>query len=175
MPPTELAYTYCTEADLQAVMGVDGTTARVDDDGDNAQSVAEAGYLTKAISWATDRCNFYLLPRYPADRLATSWMVNEWCVCCSLYWLSQRRGNPPPGATAKFYELTVEEMKLVHSGQYEVPGIGTREVLWPAWSNVRVDQLYTLRKIRVERPLSEQTPVGYRQNVDWLAQRIWEP
>lgn len=175
MAPTALSYTYCTEADLQAFLGADGTTARVDDDGDNSQSVAEAGYLTKAISWATDRVNFYLLARYAAADLYTSWMVNEWAVICSTYWLSVRRGNPPPGSTAKLYEMAVEEMKLVHSGQYEVPGIGTREVLWPAWSNVRVDQLYTVRKIRVERPLSEQTPVGYRQNVDWVAQRIWEP
>lgn len=174
MPPTALAYTYCTEEDLQALMGIDGTTARVDDDGDNSQSVAEAGYLSKAVSWATDKVNFYLLARYPAERLAASWLVNEWAVICAAHWLSQRRGNPPPGSIKGLFEQAVEEMTSVHSGLFEVPGVGTREVLWPAWSNVRIDQLYALRKIRVERPISERTPVGYRQNVDHVANRIWE-
>jgi hypothetical protein len=174
MPPTALTYTYCTEEDLQALLSVDGTTARVDDNGDNSQSVTEALYLSKAISWATDRVNFYCLPRYAADKMAASWVVNNWAVVLAGHWLSIRRGNPSPGSLKQFYEETVEDLKLVHSGAFEIPGIGTREVLWPAWSNVRVDPLYILRKIRVERPISEKTSPQYRQNIDRVADLLVE-
>ena len=174
MAPAALTYTYCTEEDLQALLSETGTTARVDDNGDNAQSATEAGYLDKAISWATDKLNFYLLSRYAADKLATSWVVNQWAVIFAARWLSQRQGNPPPGTINELYAEAIEDLKLVHSGAYEIPGIGTREVLWPVWSNVRVDTLYVLRKIRVERPISEKTKPGYNQNLDRVAEHIVE-
>lgn len=172
--PTDLQYTYCTEADIQALLGADGTTARVDDDGTASQSAAEAEYLSQAIQWATDRCNFYLLGRYPAARLATSWLVNQWCVICAAKWLSSRRGNPPPGVVNDLYEQAVEDMKLVHDGKYDVPNIATRTAQWPFWSNVRVDALYSLRKIRVERPISEKSNTTYPQNADRVADVIVE-
>lgn len=174
MPPTSLTYVYCTEADLQALLSEAGTTARVDDDNDNSQSVTETGYLNNARYWATDKINFYLLSRYAADKLATSWVVNNWCVILAGRWLSMRRGNPPPGVITQLYEEAIEDLKLVHSGSYEVPGVGTRDVLWPVWSNVRVDPLYVLRKIRVERPISEKTRTSYPQHLDRLAERIVE-
>lgn len=172
--PTALTYTYCTEADIQALLGSDGTTARLDDDDTGAQSATEAGYLTTAIYWATDRCNFYLLSRYAAQYLAQSWLVNQWCVLCAAKWLSSRRGNPPPGSINELYEQAVEDMKLVHDGKYEVPGIGTRDAQWPFWSNVRVDAVYALRKIRVEKPISEKTATTYPQHPDRVAEFIWE-
>ena len=172
--PTALTYTYCTEADVQALLSADGTTARVDDNGDNSQSATEAGYITSAINWATDKINFFLLPRYSAPNLSTSWVVNNWAVILAARWLSMRRGNPPPGSVNQLYEEAVEDLKLVHSGAYEIPGIGTREVLWPVWSNVRVDPLYILRKIRVERPISEKTSTPYPQNRDRVADNIVE-
>lgn len=174
MAPTALTYTYCTEADLQALLSEQGTLNRVDDNGDNAQSATETGYLDKSISWATDKLNFYLLARYAADKLATSWVVNQWAVIFAARWLSQRLGNQPPGTINELYDEAIEDLKLVHSGTYEIPGIGTREVMWPAWSNVRVDTLYTLRKIRVERPISEKTKTDYAQHLDRVAEHLVE-
>lgn len=173
--PTNLTYTYATEADIQGLLSVDGTTARVDDDGTGAQSATEAGYITQAIQYATDRCNFYLLGRYAAARLQQSWIVNNWCVIVAAHWLSMRRGNPPPGSVKALYEEAIEDMKLVQKGAQEVPGIGARGSQWPVWSNVRVEALYSLRKLRVEVQLSEGTQLPERKNPDFGAERIWEP
>lgn len=172
--PTNLVYTYATEADIQALLGLDGSTSRVDDDGTGDQSVAEAAYMAKAIQWATDKCNFYLLSRYADVDLARSWVVNNWCVICAAKWLSSRRGNPIIASVSTAYEEAIEDMKAVHRGDFEVPGIGNRDNQWPLWSNVRVDVTYTLRKIRVERPISERTAQPGRGNIDRVADRTWE-
>jgi len=175
MPPA-LAYVYCTESDIQSLLSVDGETGSLDDDNDGSVNAVEQGYLTQAINWASDRVNFFCLPRYAAVDLANSWLVNNWTVICAGYWLSTRRGNPPPGSFADLYEDALKDMEMIRTGQAQLPGIGLRTNAWPAWSNVRVDQLYALRKIRVEKPISEQSPVkDYYQQQDWAANFIIEP
>lgn len=99
-------------------------------------------------------------------------MVNQWCVILAAYWLSIRRGNPPPGSFDDLCKATLADLEKIHSGQFDVAGIGEREAGWPAWSNVRVDILYPLRKIRVERPISEKQPTTYQQAKDWPAEFI---
>jgi hypothetical protein len=166
--PTALAVTYCTQADLEALLSVDGHTGRLDDDATGTLSATESGYLTKAINWATDRVNFYLGSQYASTNLANSWLVNNWAVICAAYWLSCRRGNPPPGSMDQLYKEAVEDMKLVKSGQYQLPDTALRDSAFPAWSNVRTDFLYALRRVRVQRPISDKTSTSpeYQQNQD---------
>ena len=176
MPPPALAYLYCSEADLEAILSVDGKIGSVDDDNDASESAIEKTYIDAAINWGTDRVNFYCLARYAAADLANSWIVNHWTVICAAKWLSSRRGNPPPASIDDLYEDALKDMEMVRKGDAQVPGMGLRTAAWPAWSNIRVDQLYTLRKIRVERPISEQSPVkDYHQQQDIAANFIIEP
>lgn len=175
MAPSALSYTYCSAEDLQALLSTDGHVGRLDDDSSGAINGDESTYLTKAISWATSRVNFFCLSQYAAQDLATSWLVNNWCVVLAAHWLSCRRGNPPPGSFDKLYDETMEDLKMVHSGAHQIPELAYRSAHWPAWSNVRVDALYALRKVRVERPISEGTSTPYQQHTDWPAQFTVEP
>lgn len=158
MPPsTAPAHVYATEEDLDALLSEAGTDNRVDDDANSAPASLEAGYLTKALYWATARVNMYALGRYAASDLANSWVVNNWCVVLACHWLSCRRGNPPPGSFDQLKDEVMEDLKAIRAGEADLPEIGLRNAAWPAWSNVRVDCLYRLRKIRVEKPISEKT------------------
>ena len=174
MPPTALPVTYCAESDLQAMIGLDAEVSHLDDDQSGAVDGPEATYLSQAISWATEQCNKYLLGRYRETDLATSWLVNQWCTIAAAYWLSVRRGNPSPAAVAKLYAEAVKDMTQVHDKQFDIPHLGTRNTTWPAWSNVRVDALYQLRKVRVERPISDRRPSA-AQNRDIAADLTIEP
>lgn len=174
--PAPLLYTYCSETDIQALLSVDGETGSLDDDNDGSLNPTEEGYLAQAINWASDKVNFYCLSRYAASDLVNSWLVNNWCVILTAYWLSTRRGNPSPGSFADLYEEAIKDLEMIRKGEAQLPGIGLRTAAWPAWSNVRVNQLYALRKIRVERPISEQSPAkDYYQQQDWAANFIIEP
>ncbi len=102
-------------------------------------------------------------------------MVNQWATILAAWWLSVHRANPAPGSLNQLRKDAIADMKLVHDGDYDLPGIGERTAAFPSWSNVRVDMLANVRKVRVERPLSDRTPVPYRQNVDWPADIVVDP
>lgn len=176
MPPTTApTYTYCNEADVNEFLSVEGKVGRVDDDSDQAVNAAEQLAITQAIRFATMRVNWFAQDRYCPVDLAQSWVVNRWAVICACYWLSCRRGNPPPGSFDELYREAIKDMELVHSGEYQIPDIGLRYDSFPAWSNVRVNVLYALRKIRVQRPISDRTATPYRRNLDHGANFIVEP
>lgn len=157
---------YCSADDITAMISAQGVVGRLDDDDDDTLSSDELQFETTAQTYGSERVNFYCLQRFAAEDLAKSWLVNYWATVMACHWLSCRRGNPPPGSFDQLAKDAIEDMKQVHSGLYTVPGIGEREVGWPAWSNVRVDVLYPYRKIRVERGLSERTGVKYPQPKD---------
>lgn len=174
--PLALADTYTTQADIQALMSSTFELNVTDDDNDGTQSAAElAAGTTKAISWATDRVNFYLQPLHKSSELTKSWLVNEWATILACYWLSTRRGNPPPASFDTLYKDCIKDLELCSKGTMHVPNIAHRDSQWPAWSNVRVNPYYALRKVRVERGISERTATPYKQNLDRAAEVIVEP
>jgi hypothetical protein len=172
---------YCSETDIEELLSVDGKVGCADDDADgsiypsNPVTTGEQRFITRAINWGTEKVNWFCLTKYSAEVLASSNLVNQYAVIFAAYWLSCRRGNPPPGSFDSLYKEAIEDLKGVHSGDFQIPELGTRDAQWPVWSHVRVDCLYALRKNRVERPLSEQTPVPYPQNQDWASAFIVEP
>lgn len=176
MAPPALAYTYATQADVEALLSPDGVVGRVDDNATGTPTGTQTGYVASAINWATARVNQYCLGRYDAIDLAQSWVVNEWCIILAAYWLSCRRGNPAPGSFSDLYKEAMDDLKEIRSGAAQLPEIGLRTAGWPAWSNVRVDSLYSLRKVRVERPISEgsQQQAPFKQNPDRAADLIIE-
>ena len=178
MAPTALTYTYCTSADLEALLSVDGLTNRVDDDNTGTQSATEAGYITAAINWATARINFFVASKYDKADLATDWVVNQWCVVLACHWLSTHRGNPAPGSFKDAYKEAIEDMKSVRAGENQLD-LGLRTAAWPAWSNMRRDIRYPLRSLRVEKGISVHgrgaKPSSYSQNTDRAADYIPPP
>lgn len=172
--PTDHAYTYVSEEDIEALLSVHGKTASLDDLGVGAPTGDNDAHLNKAIQWATARVNFYLGNQYAARYLAESWIVNDWATILACYWLRTRRGNPAPSAIMDMYKGAVEDMSRVQSGEVNLPDTPTRSAAWPAWSNVRVDQLYPVRKVRVERGLSESRGgrPSYQQHLDFAAEYV---
>lgn len=175
MAPTAHTYTYATTADIQALLSVDGLAGRVDDDNSGVSDSTETAYISSAIEWATARCNMFLASRYREQDLATSWAVNNWCIILAAHWLSSRRGNPPPEAIRDLYEEAIEDLKAINAGTFQLNEIGTRGAQWPAWSNVRVDCLAVLRKVRVERYLSEDKggQPDFTRDRDLGAELMW--
>jgi len=148
-----LSYTYTDQGDIESLLSVLGLVNRLDDVNTGvatfvALTAEEQAYLPKFINRATERCNFYLAMRYnPAD-LAQSCWVNDHATVIACYLLAVRRGNPVPASLLDMYKETLEELKLVHLGNYEVPLIALREAGIPAFSTVRVDMMYNRDKIR---------------------------
>jgi hypothetical protein len=173
-PAIDLAYLYTDEDDIHAVLSVTGELALLDDRGTGQLSVAEEGFRDTIIKWATARCNYQLLGKYAASELANSWIVNDWCSFVAAFILGCRRGNTPAGALRELYEQAMEDMKLVRQGKAKIPDIGTRTSAWPFWSNVRVDVVHRVRKIRVQRSQSEYQSgaPGYNQAIDWPSDYI---
>ncbi len=176
MPPTsQLSILYCNEADVQAILSVDGENLRLTDQGESSPTPTELAYLTvNGINYATSRVNFFAQGRYDATALQQSWMVNEWASIVAARWLCSRRGNGVPASLKEMYDEAMKDMEWVKKGEFQIPDIGSRNVAWLAWSNVIVRPEYIYRKIRVERPLSEQTPVPYFQATDWSSLLYFE-
>lgn len=175
MPPTPLLNVYCTEADIQSLLSQDGEVGRLDDWASGSIDSAQRCYLTQAINWASARVNFYCAAKYTTADLATSWIVNQWATVLACDWLSRRRGNPSP--FSDLLEDVMQDMKDIRSGEAQFSDIGLRTAAWPAWSNVRVDTRFPLRKIRVERVpgMSEMTNAPYPKNDDLIAPYIPPP
>lgn len=174
MPPTNaMTYTYCTSDDIDAILSVTGSTSRIDDDDSGSASATESGYRTTAIRWSTARCNLFL-SAYPQSDLSQSWIVNYWCSIISAHQLCGRRGDPVPDSLREMYDQTMEDLKMVRLGRYQLPDVAMRSAAWPAWSNVRVDTIHAIRRIRVERPISEKRggQPDYDQSIDRAADII---
>ena len=173
--PAPLALLYCVQADVESLLSSQGVLGRLDDQFTGVVTPTEQNAMTNALNYATSKVNYYLQPLYAVTDLATSWLVWEWAVVIAAAWLAGRRGNPVPDSLKKNADGCIKDMEDVRKGFQQLPDIGYRTPGWPAWSNVRVDPRYRLRQIRVETPISENTPVsGYSQNQDWQAMLTFE-
>lgn len=145
------------------------------DGGVNAYELAR---IQKAIAYASSKVNDYCMPRYQsAAALQSSWTVNRWATILAAKWLRSRGGRPLPQSVFDDAKEAMEEMKAVSVGQMQIGDLGTPIAEWPAWSNTCVDPSYWNRKLRVQRPMSEQSggpPTGYAQQIDWWAEGIIE-
>lgn len=169
--PTALEYLYTTRADIDALLSSDGVDLRLDDNAGGSVSATELAYLTtQGINYATDRVNNYLMGRYAPVNLYASWTVADWTTILAARWLCSRRGNDVPKSLERMYKETVEEMEEVRTGAMALAAIEEYVINAPAWSNVRVTPHSRMKRLRVERPLSERTAPGFsRRNVDYYA------
>jgi hypothetical protein len=134
---------------------------------DNGVNVWLAGLLVKACQIATAKCKLYLCNIYDDSQLVLSWSVNQWATAIGARWLGTRRFMAAPENVQQAYDEAIEEMKAVAAGQLSIEDIGTRTSAWPFLSNISINDGFTFRKLRVEWPISEQTPTQYPQSVDW--------
>lgn len=141
---------------------------------DNGVNVWLAGMMTKACRIGTAKCKLYLCGRYEDDDLVNSWSVNQWATAMAAHWLSERLFRAAPQQVQRQYEEGIEEMKAVQASELNIEDIGTRTSGWPFLSNVTIDLGYTVRKVRVEQSISEQTTTQYPQATDWNSYLLFE-
>lgn len=177
MAPPAKTFLYCTDADMDELLSALGIVLRFDDDDDGALSGAEAAVKLKARSIAAARVEGYLLGLYRQEELALSWMVNEWATIIACYWASCRRGNTPAlplrhmlfgsggedrGAMGEMKDVRAEKLRLE---------VGLRSPTTPRWTTTRFDDRYGVRKLRVQRQSSENTPAAdHPQAVDYISE-----
>lgn len=172
----------CTETDVQGLLSTEMEQAQLDDAGVGPGDADQQARISQAIAWGSSKVLACLQPLYDSTDLTTSALVNEWATIASAYWLCSRRGNPVPESVQRMWLGTpgtddkgaLGDLIAARKMELQIPDIGYRNPEWPAWSNVRVDPRYRTRQIRVERPISEQTPTQYSQNIDWPSEFSFE-
>ncbi len=165
---------YCTTGDIARRMSLMGRDLRLDDNDDSMVDADEELAVDDCILDASETINMYLYSKYTPANLAQSAWVNRRCVDVAVYVLCSRRMNDVPESAESRYETAIEELKAIADGPRTVPGIPLRFSLAPRYSNVRVDDRYRFKKIRVESQISSKPPQGYVQNVDWAGEWCFE-
>ena len=160
--PAALAYLYTSATEVNDLLSSLGVEKRIDHDADEAVSVSETAILTKSLSYGTGRCNLYLSSRYSAASLAEDWNVQDWATVFAACRLCAVRGNPVPKSLLAMRDEALEQMEMVQEGLLQLDAIQNVTDL-PAFSNGRLDDRYRVRKWRIQRPLSDNTPGGPRQ------------
>lgn len=139
-----------------------GATAR-----DSGVNAATGARLMIGCRKGTSKVKLYCNARYDDSALVLSGTVCDWAVICAAKFLCTRRAQGCPKGIAADYEEALEEMRMVQSGQLQIEDIGTRGVDWPTVTNITVNLAYDNMRSRMQPNISEQTPTGYHQFIDW--------
>lgn len=134
---------------------------------DSGVNAATGARLLVGTRKGTSKVKLYCNQRYDDSQLRLSGTVLDWAALCAAKFLCTRRAQGCPKAIKEDYEEAVDEMRMVQSGQLSIEDIGTRGVDWPTVTNITVDPSYDFMRARVEPNISEQTPTGYSQFIDW--------
>lgn len=175
MPPTTYANPFTDSESIKDLMSVVGVDQRLDDDADGTVDTDEAPRVLRACNVATARVLRYTQTLYDSEDLVNSWSVWHWATVIAAYWLCCRRNNPIPASLQALYDETIEDLTAVKLGLLPIEDIGYKTTLAPLWSNVRIDNNYSIRQLRVQRPISERSPVQFPQKTDTLAEVLVEP
>ena len=139
-----------------------------------AVGLQEAQFFGFAVNVGSERVDRFCLTQYDASDLTGSWTVWFWATIVAAYWLMSRRGNAIPASLEAYYQEATQEMILMKQGTLPIPGVPFRNELAPSWSNVRLDGHYSIRQLRVQRPLSERSPAQFPQKTDLLSDILVE-
>ena len=153
MPVETLLYTYTSEAEIKRLASHAGVNLRVSDlTGSDVTS-----YWEELVADATDIINQYALGMYEAEDMADNRWVRNRATWIALAQLCRRRMNPVPDAVLSRYDEIIEELGAVLAGRIQIPRLGTRSDMLPSLSNLKVDDRYLSRKIRVNPNISTGT------------------
>jgi len=113
--------TYCSQADLEAILGRTQILRMVDDNEDGVASISESQRIADAMHQAASEMNVFLSARYFLSDLAGS----EWCRWCNAYLaverLVSRRGNAPSSSIRKKAEDYQDRLREIRDGKTCVP------------------------------------------------------
>ena len=155
-PGTALTYVYTTRDEIERLMSGVGVRLRVDDLIDSTDpdyDASDIGYYFQELTEdATLTIDQYAEGHYDPEDLVNSRWGRIRATWSGADLLSQRRGNP--ALFYSRYEEIIGELQQVTFGNLVIPGLPTRADLTPAMSNLRVDERFMVRKLRVMDSIS---------------------
>jgi hypothetical protein len=134
---------------------------------DSGVNAATGARLLVGCRKGTSKVKLWCNARYDDGQLKLSGTVLDWATIAGSKFLCERRAQGCPKGLKASYDESIEEMRMVQSGQLSIEDIGTRGTDWPTVSNITVRPGYDGMQSRVEPNISEQTPTAYNQYVDW--------
>ena len=144
-----LTYTYTSQTEIERIWSSAAALLRTDDDQDD---VAESGVWDDIVNEATDTVNLYLEKWYEPSDMAENLWVRRAATWVGAHLLSLRRGDP--GNYFDRYERIIAVLQEIWEGKRQVPRLAQRADTSPAMSNLRVDQRFAVKKIRVQESIS---------------------
>ena len=149
---TSLTYQFTSQAEMERLFSLMAIKMRTED----LAGTNIADWWEEHVSDATLRIWMYLHLLYDAADLADSYWVRRRATWVGCYYISQRRGNP--AQFSERYAEIIEELEKMQLGLLQIPDLPTSAKLIPAMDNMTVDSRYPLSKLRVQVPLSTDTP-----------------
>lgn len=168
MPIETLAYVYTSQDEIERLISETGVQSRTRD----LAGSDNPNYWIELIAEATDTINQWVGDYYDEADMADSRWVRARASWIALTLLCRRRGNPVPASILDRYEEIMEDLRLVRYGLVQIPRLPTRAGLLPTMSNIRIDDRFYSRKIRVNPSISVG-PGGGQQDLDWWWSYDW--
>ena len=125
MPPTA----YCTIANIQDRLSINGVTLRLDD----VPPDEWGDVLNEAATIIDEHC----FTRYSTNLQQSAWVVYR-ATDIAAQLLCERRGNPAPAVVAKRAARAIEALMRVQAGSMNIYDIPEQRTAAPTMSNVRV-------------------------------------
>lgn len=168
---TAAAVIGATSISVAALSAAVNSGAQARDSGVNAATGAR---LLVAARKGTSEVKLFCNQRYDDSQLVLSGIVCDWATTIASRWLCKRRAQGCPKSLEVDYRDIRELMLMVQGGQLAIEDIGTRGVDWPTIVNVTVNPAYDGMRARVQPNISEGTPTGYPQYIDWNSAALLE-
>lgn len=168
---TAAAIVGATSLSVAALSAAVNSGAQARDSGANAATGAR---LLVAARKGTSEVKLFCNSRYDDSQLILSGTVCDWATTIASRWLCKRRAQGCPKGLESDYRDVEKRMLMVQGGQLAIEDIGTRGVDWPTIANVTVNPAYDGMRARVQPNISEGTPTGYPQYIDWNSAALLE-
>ena len=151
-----------------------GVVTRLDQDGSgglssNEQRTADLGIYV-ATGWVARHATTY--DRLDLARSASAWW---WATIYYARYLCLLDGNPIPPGLAELFAEAQRDMLKVQAGTMFIEDIGAKMDPAPSWSNLRMDNNFGVRKMRVIRPISDRSRANFPRRRDFGGEYIYEP
>lgn len=174
--PTALTYQYTSSEEIVALASQFAVNTRLDDNDDVAVQATELVRLTtNIVNYATSEINLFVGERYTMAALAESWFIHHAATVRGAVFLCQRRFNSVPESLEDEWVRIERLLQRIHDHKLSLADIPELESDQPIMSNVTIDDRYRVRRIRVQRPISDNRQSPYPQRNHWPSEFTVEP
>lgn len=154
---------YCTAANVENLYSEAGVDLAVDD----LTGAYETSAIERAMGQAKDLIAQYALQRYTTEQLAQSNWVIRRATLISCYFLSMRRGNPPPIAWQLAYDEIKLELQSLIQGKILIPDALPFDENIPVVSTQVIDPRYRYTPLRNDPYHTTNDYAGRRDMMDY--------